>query len=156
MTANDSGAAERAPHEQRVLAALAHLSILLLPVVGPVLVMLLNRTRSEPPPSAYVDAQSREAFNFQLTLFIAGAALMVIVFPLAFGSMFQMMSHAHAGAAPGGMGGFITAWGLGVLGALIMTVLWTVLPLVAAIRVMDGADYRYPFAIRLLSVLSSR
>jgi uncharacterized Tic20 family protein len=49
--------------DERLFAALAHLSSLVVPLLGPVLIMLLNQNRSE-----WVDEQAKEALNFQINM----------------------------------------------------------------------------------------
>jgi uncharacterized Tic20 family protein len=85
-------------------------------LLGPLIVWLLKR---EDHP--FVDAQGKEAVNFQITMLIVACicGLLALVFI-----------------------GFLL---LGIV-ALIMVIL----PIIAAIKANDGVDYRYPFSIRFI------
>ena len=50
--------------EERTMALLAHLSVFVLAVLGPVIVMLIKKA------SKFVEDQAKEAVNFQLTMLI--------------------------------------------------------------------------------------
>ncbi len=47
------------PEDERIYAMAAHVTGLFAPLIGPILVMVINRQRSE-----FVDDQAREALNF--------------------------------------------------------------------------------------------
>jgi uncharacterized Tic20 family protein len=85
-------------------------------VVGPLVVWLARRDQS-----AFVDAQAKEALNFNITVFFGwlACALLTLVFI-----------------------GFI------LLAALFVA--WLVMTLVAAIKASEGVWYRYPFSLRLV------
>jgi len=72
--------------------------------------------------SAYIGEQAREALNFQITVLI----------------------------------GYVIAWALTfvLVGLLLLPVVWIaniVLSIVAAVKTSQGEEYRYPFALRLIS-----
>lgn len=69
----------------------------------------------------FLDEQGMEAVNFQLTMLIA-----VIV------------------------SAFLIVLVIGLVLLPIVLLMMTVLPIIAAIRVRDGEDYRYPFTIRFI------
>lgn len=72
--------------------------------------------------SAYLGEQAREALNFQITVLIAYLAAYVLVFLL--------------------------------IGFLLLPLIYIanlILCIVAAVKVSKGEDYRYPFALRLIS-----
>ena len=105
----------------RNLGVLSHLSAFVtffgIPsLVGPLVVWLLNRD------DAYVEAQAREALNFNLsfTLYgiVAGIAIILLV-------------------------------GLLALPAVLIT--WFVLVIVASVKAANGEYYRYPLTIRFVS-----
>lgn len=63
--------------DQRNMAMLAHLSCLLLSLLGPLIILLANKEGSP-----FVEAHAKEAINFQINLLILtaiGAALMVVL-----------------------------------------------------------------------------
>jgi len=72
--------------------------------------------------SAYLGEQAREALNFQITVLI----------------------------------GFVVSWALTfvLIGLLLLPAVWIaniVLCIMAAVKTSQGEDYRYPFALRLIS-----
>lgn len=117
-------AAGAAPTEnERTWGMLAHLAALagvVVPlfgcVVGPLVVWLVRRDQS-----AFVDAQAKEALNFNITVFFGwiACALLMLVFI-----------------------GFIL-WA-------VLFVAWLVMTLIAAIKASEGVWYRYPFSLRLV------
>jgi len=120
------------PTAERQWAMFAHLSALVaiwmggLGFLGPLIVWLIKKDEMR-----FVDDQGKEALNFQLNIFIAGAALSIISAPLAILTL--------------GLGIFllILLWvGLGVIDIIFS--------IVAAIKVNSGETYRYPYIIRLV------
>lgn len=104
-------------------AMICHLSALsgfLIPfghVLGPLLVWLIKR--AEMP---LVDAHGKEALNFQITVSIAAAVSLLLMFVLI---------------------GFVLI-GVVAIGALVLTIM-------AAIKVSNGDySYRYPLTLRLI------
>ena len=85
-------------------------------ILGPLIVWLVKRD-----DSAFVDAQGKEALNFQLTMLIAyviASILVVIV--------------------------------IGIPLLIVVGVLDLVFVIIAAAQVSAGTAYRYPFAIRFI------
>ena len=70
----------------------------------------------------YVAAQAKESLNFQITVWLLGLLFVMLAFVLI---------------------GFVLLWILGVVNLVLV--------IIAAIRVSDGAPYRYPFALRLVN-----
>jgi uncharacterized Tic20 family protein len=69
----------------------------------------------------FVAAQAKESLNFQITVWLLGLLFVMLAFVLI---------------------GFVFLWILGVVNLVLV--------IIAAIRVSDGAPYRYPFALRLV------
>jgi uncharacterized protein len=69
----------------------------------------------------FVAAQAKESLNFQITVWLLGLLFVMLAFVLI---------------------GFVFLWILGVVNLLLV--------IIAAIRVSDGAPYRYPFSWRLV------
>lgn len=117
-------AAGAAPTEnERTWGMLAHLAALagvVVPlfgcVVGPLVVWLVRRDQS-----AFVDAQAKEALNFNITVFFGWLACLLLMLVFI---------------------GFIL-WAL-------LFVAWLVMTLIAAIKASEGVWYRYPFSLRLV------
>jgi uncharacterized Tic20 family protein len=86
-------------------------------LLGPLIVWLLKR---EDDP--FIDAQGKEAVNFQLTMFLAMLVAGVLALLLV---------------------GFLLMAAVG----LVMIAL----PIVAAVQANEGRPFRYPFAIRFIS-----
>lgn len=108
--------------ESRNWAMAAHLSALLgyiVPfgsVIGPLVVWLIKKDESP-----YVDAQGKEALNFQITMLIAAIISIVLMFIL-----------------------------IGFLLIFLVAVFDLIMIIVAAIKASEGADFRYPISIRLI------
>ncbi len=111
--------------EDRNLALIAHLSgcagVLgagFIGFIGPLVIYLLKKDSSP-----YIEAQSKEALNFQITIFLIALVC-----------------------------GALTAISCGTLFPLVFApmLLQIVFGIVAALAVRDGANYRYPFNFRLL------
>jgi uncharacterized protein len=120
------------PDQAREIVVWTHLSALvgLLGIpspLGPLVVWLVKRD-SHP----FVDAQGKEALNFNLS------ALIYIVSLFVFGFVFS----------------FVTL-GLGVLlfvpAAIAAMAGWVVLVVVAAVKASRGEPYRYPLTIRFVT-----
>ena len=72
--------------------------------------------------SAYIGEQAREALNFQITIILAHVVSWILMFVL--------------------------------IGFALMVLVWlanVILSIMAAIAVSKGENYRYPFALRLIS-----
>ncbi|WP_298634347.1 DUF4870 domain-containing protein [uncultured Umboniibacter sp.] len=123
-------ATENAPvsptEQERSVGALAHLLTLtgfIIPLGGliaPLIVYLVKKDES-----SFVAAQALEAINFQITLFIATLICIALVFTLI-GIPFA------------------------VLGLLTLVIADVVLVIIAAVKVSDGKEFRYPYCIRIL------
>ena len=100
------------------IAMLVHLSGIFFSFIVPLIVWLINKDK---PEKAFLNANSKEALNFQLTLlgayFISGILMVVLI-------------------------GFLTyavAW----IGGLVFAIL-------AGLAANKGETYRYPLTIRLI------
>jgi hypothetical protein len=117
-----TGSPEPTAHE-KTWGMIAHVSIVPLPAIGPLLVMLLKGKQS-----VWVERQAKEALNFQLTVLAGGAVLLV------------------AGLLLFCFGGFNL---LKLLAPLVLLAV-AVLSGYAGLKAHEGAMYRYPFNVRLV------
>jgi uncharacterized Tic20 family protein len=104
--------------DDNTLALLVHLSGILLGFVVPLIVWLVNKDN---PNKAFLNDQSKEALNFQLTLlgvYIIGTILTIIL--------------------------------IGVLINFAAWIACIVLSIMAGLAAQKGEYYRYPFAVRLI------
>jgi uncharacterized protein len=104
--------------DDNTLALLVHLSGIILGFIVPLIVWLVNKDN---PNKAFLNDQSKEALNFQLTLlgvYIIGTILTIILI----GALINF-----------------AAW-----------VACIVLSIMAGLAAQKGEHYRYPFAIRLI------
>ncbi|WP_434570906.1 DUF4870 domain-containing protein [Pseudomonas sp. Z1-14] len=108
--------------EARQWAMFCHLSALLgifIPfgsLIGPLVIWQLKR-ESDP----FIDAQGKEALNFQITVAIAAAISLLLMIVV--------------------IGFFL--FGLVAIGALVLTI-------IAGVKANEGQPYRYPFTWRLV------
>jgi uncharacterized Tic20 family protein len=107
--------------DSRNLALLSHLSAFItfvgIPsVVGPLVMWLLNRD------DPYVEAQAKEALNFNISFTLYGIAAAISIILLV---------------------------GLLALPAVLVT--WFVLVIVASVKAANGESYRYPLTIRFVA-----
>jgi len=120
-------------HEERQWALIAHLSALLGGLVtghwlgigcflGPLIIWLVKRD-SMP----FVDDQAKEALNFNITVAIVSALLLVLTV-LTLGI------------------GLILTIPVGV----VVGIFWLVCLIIAAIKANEGERYRYPLCLRLI------
>lgn len=120
--------------QERQWAMFAHLSALAGAVVsagwgfsvgcfiGPLVIWLLKK---ETMP--FVDDQAKEALNFNITLAIVFAALLLLtIVTLGIGALVSVPLY------------------------LIVALAWLVLTIIASVKANDGVAYRYPFALRLV------
>ena len=112
------------PREARKWAAICHAVALvgLLGngigfLLGPLIVWLIKR---EDHP--FIDDQGKEALNFQITMFLAGAVSALLILVL-----------------------------IGFLMLFAVLVMMVVFPVIAAVRANNGEHYRYPFTFRFVS-----
>ena len=122
---NSTAASGAAPTEnERTWGMLAHLSALvglLIPLIGNVLGPLVV-TIARSDQSAFVAAHAKEALNFNISVTLA--ALLCTLLMLVF---------------------------VGFLLGSALFIAWLVMTLIAAIKASEGAAYRYPFSLRLVS-----
>ena len=121
--AADSAPAAAPTENDRTWGMLAHLAALgglIVPVVGNVVVPLLV-WHSKRDQSAFVREHALESLNFNITVSIGAlvCALLMRVF-------------------------------IGFLLGVALFVAWLALTLIAAIKASEGASYRYPFALRFV------
>jgi len=132
---------------ERQWAMLAHVSALVLALctswiagvagmLGAGVVYLLKRDASP-----FVAAHAREAFNFNLSMFLYAAIAAAIGIVLVGATVVTL-----------GLGVILTAPAALVLALVILaiSVLWLVCSIVAAMKAWNGEPYRYPLTIRLL------
>jgi len=122
---NSTAASGAAPTEnERTWGMLAHLSALaglVIPLIGNVLGPLLVSI-ARADQSAFVAAHAKEALNFNISVSLA--ALVCTLLMLVF---------------------------VGFLLGSALFIAWLVMTLIAAIKASEGAAYRYPFSLRLVS-----
>jgi len=122
---NSSPASGAAPTEnERTWGMLAHLSALVglvIPLIGNVLGPL-GVSIARADQSAFVAAHAKEALNFNISVTLA--ALLCTLLMLVF---------------------------VGFLLGSALFIAWLVMTLIAAIKASEGAAYRYPFSLRLVS-----
>jgi uncharacterized Tic20 family protein len=104
-----------------MLAHLAALAGLVLPLIGNVLGPLFVSI-GRGDQSAFVAAHAREALNFNITVTLAAVVCALLMLVFV---------------------GFL------LLSALFIA--WLVMTLIAAIKASEGASYRYPFSLRILT-----
>ena len=104
--------------DQRLWSVLSHLGPFIVGFLAPLIIWLVFRGRG-----ALVEDQSKESLNFQITCYIASAALTVI--------------------------GIITI-GIGFLLFIPFGIAYVVFAILAAVRSGSGEFYRYPWTIRLV------
>ncbi len=118
VTAPPPPPAGTAPQEDRVVALIVHLTGIVASVIVPLIIWLVNKDN---PSKAWLNDQSKEALNFQITVLIAYFVSSVLAFI-----------------------------GIGVLLAFAVWVANLVLCILAGIKANEGVSYRYPFALRLI------
>jgi uncharacterized protein len=112
--------------ESRTMAMLAHILALVAGILGPLVIWLIGRDRSR-----FVDAQGKEALNFQITVLIAlGVAVALLLLSLASMFVFGMVLLMFAVAA------------IGVANLVFIVI--------AGVAAYQGTSYRYPVAIRFI------
>ena len=89
-------------------------------ILGPLVVWLIKK--NEFP---FLDAQGKEALNFQISMSIYGVAAVILIFAAAMMPAAMMMIMA-----------------VGLLDLVFI--------IVAAVKVSNGENYRYPLAIRII------
>ena len=104
--------------DQRLWSVLSHLGPFILGFLAPLIIWLVFRGRG-----ALVEDQAKESLNFQITVYIVGAALTVIT---------------------------IITIGIGGLLFIPFGIAYVVFAILAAVRSGSGEFYRYPWTIRLV------
>ncbi|KAF1686231.1 hypothetical protein B1992_08330 [Pseudoxanthomonas broegbernensis] len=105
-------------NDDRTVALLVHLSGIILGFIVPLIVWLINKDK---PEKGFLNDQSKEALNFQITLlfvYIVGTVLTIILI----GALINF-----------------AAW-----------IACIVFSIIAGLAANKGEAYRYPFAIRLI------
>ena len=105
--------------EDRNLAMLVHLSGILFGFIVPLIVWLINKDN---PAKSYLNTESKEALNFQITVLIGYVICYVLVVIV-----------------------------VGVILLPLLWVVNLVFCILAAMAVNSTGSYRYPFALRLVS-----
>jgi uncharacterized Tic20 family protein len=112
-------------HDDRNLALIAHLSGLagvlgagMIGFLGPLIIYLMKKDTSP-----YVEAQAKEALNFQITLLLISIPCFFLV-AISCGTLFPLI--------------------------IVPMALQVIFGIIAALAVRDGSHYRYPFNFRLL------
>jgi uncharacterized Tic20 family protein len=114
--------------EERTWALIGHLSAFsafvtgIGCILGPLIVWLVKRDTLP-----FAADQAKEALNFNITMAIAFAALV----------LFTIITLGI---------GVLLAWPIGA----VLFVGWIVLTIIAAIKANEGVAYRYPFTLRLV------
>jgi uncharacterized protein len=86
-------------------------------IIGPLVVWLIKREQYP-----YVDAQGKEAVNFNISILIYGIVSAILILLL-----------------------------VGILLIIAVLIAWLVLTIVAAVKAANGEGYRYPLTIRFIS-----
>jgi len=89
-------------------------------VLGPLVVWLWKRDDHE-----YIREQALEALNFQITMFMAAALAVVLMFTII---------------------GIV----VGVVLLIVVAVMCVVMPIVAAVQAKRGVHYQYPLSLKLV------
>ena len=118
--------ADVADQQTRTWAMLCHLSGLV-GVIGPLIVRLIQRN-----DHPFLEHQSKESLNFQISMAIYGLAALIII---------------NAARVIGPM---VSLFLLGILLFVSVAVADLVLIALATVSVSEGKPYRYPLAMRLV------
>jgi len=107
-----------ASQEDRTIALLTHLSGVVLSFIVPLIVWLIHRDK---PDRSFLNDQSKEALNFQITIAIAFLACSVLTLIL-----------------------------IGMLLMPLVWLVNLIFCILAGIKANEGVAYRYPFTLRLI------
>ncbi len=105
-------------NDDRTVALLVHLSGIVLGFIVPLIVWLINKDKTD---KAFLNDQSKEALNFQITLllvYVVGVILSVIL--------------------------------IGALINFVAWICCVIFSIIAGLAAQKGEAYRYPFALRLI------
>ncbi len=108
-----------APQDQRTMALLAHLLGIVTGPIGALVIWLINKDDAS---KGFVTDQSKEALNFQITVFIAIVISWILAFVL-----------------------------IGLLLLPLVGLAALVFSIIGGVKANNGETYRYPFALRLIS-----
>jgi uncharacterized protein len=134
-------------HNERQWSALAHAGALVLALLtswtagfagmlAAIVVYLLKKDES-----AFIAEHAREAFNFNLSMFLYACAVGVTG-ALLIGATVLTLGIGIIATLPAG---------LLLLGLVaVLAVVWLVCSIIAAVKAWNGETYRYPLTIRLL------
>ncbi len=118
-----TGSSTTPTQDERTWGMIAHLSafaVFLFPLAGnilaPLIVWLARRDTS-----AFVEAEAKEALNFNISVSLAWIVCGLLTFVL-----------------------------IGIPLGIILFLGWLVLTIVAAVKASEGVGYRYPFTLRLV------
>lgn len=111
---------EGSSSEDRTLALLTHLSGILFGFIVPLVMWLVHKDRAD---KAFLNDQSKEALNFNITLLIIYAGLFVLT---------------------------VITLGLASPLYFLVWVVSIVFFVIAGMKANNGEQYRYPFALRLI------
>ncbi|MEN8965102.1 MAG: DUF4870 domain-containing protein [Polaribacter sp.] len=100
--------------------------------------------------SAFLDAQGKEAVNFNISYTLYAFVLTLLFIPFAFGSFFRNLIASHhfhfdLDFTPNILG----VIGLGSAAGIIYLV-GIALVIIASLKVRDGENYKYPFTINFI------
>jgi hypothetical protein len=104
------------PQDSKNMAMLCHLLGLFTSFVGPLILWLIKKDEDK-----YVDAQGKEALNFQITVILASLAA-----------------------------GILSLLCIGFLVAIAVGISDIVFSILACVAASKGQDYRYPVSLRLI------
>ena len=107
-----------APQEDRTIALLTHLSGIIAGFIVPLIIWLINKDKTD---KSWLNDQSKEALNFQITIAIAYVACIVLSVIVIGGLLMPIV------------------W--------IVNLIFCIL---AGVKANAGEAYRYPFALRLI------
>ncbi len=118
-----TGSSTTPTQDERTWGLIAHLSafaFFVFPlagnILGPLIVWLARRESS-----AFVEAEAKEALNFNISVSLAGVVCGMLTFAL-----------------------------IGIPLGVIVFLGWLVLTIVAAVKASEGVGYRYPLTLRLV------
>lgn len=112
----------------KVLAIITHGLTILTSFVGPLVFWLIYKDKQD-PDSQYIAANSRHAFNFSLTMLLAGIALSIVTGILAIITLGLASPLTALAGAPG--------------------IVLVVFAIIAMVKVGEGEVYEYPNGITL-------
>jgi uncharacterized Tic20 family protein len=107
-----------APQDQRTMALLSHLLGIVTGPIGALIIWLISKDDAS---KGFITDQSKEALNFQITVFIAFVISWILAFVL-----------------------------IGLLLMPLIGIAALVLSIIGGVKANNGEAYRYPFALRLI------